>query len=336
MHYFSRNVVLQYALELAKNLGVEPARILSGVNISEQTAYRVGGYVQTSKLIDAVEMAALLTARDDFGIVWGKKSDFRTFGVLGVVVAHQHTLSRAFAGIGSYVSRLGTGYTYAIHRDANDAQLQFQTSSRSTIRPRHYTEGMLLMMIRFGRLLSAKAWNPSRICFPHSRMSSQTTYREAFRCPVDFEQVLCAAISPRSRMDMSISIEKSPVQAMLQRVLDGASSQQADNLPAQVALLIPGLLSSGRASASNVASMLNMSPRTLQRRLSNDGSSFRKIVNMVRETIVKDQIKLGLANGEKLAALLGFSEPSAASRFVRNHMGKTASELKSQARRARS
>lgn len=336
MQYFSRIMVLHYALEVAKEFGVEPSRILLESNNSEQLAHRDAGYLPTNKLIDAVEMAALLSDRDDFGIVWGQRSDYRTFGALGAVVAHHQVLSMAVAELGVYMSRLGTGYSYVVNRNEDGSQLQFVLNAMSLSRPRHYCEGMMMMMVRFGRLLSEGKWNPARVTFPHRRMSSLATYESAFRCPVEFEQDFVAAYSPHSEMDMAISVETSPINEMLQRVLATAQHPTPDNLPAQVALLVPRLLPVGRASATNVASMLNISPRTLQRRLSEEGLSFKQIVNEARETIVRDQIRLGQANGEKLAALLGYSEPSAASRFVRNYLGKTASELKSQAKRGRS
>ena len=73
MPHFARNLVLQHVLELSAANGVLPSAVLKAIGLSEQAAFRSGGLVPTGKLIDAVETAARLTRRQDFGIIWGER-----------------------------------------------------------------------------------------------------------------------------------------------------------------------------------------------------------------------------------------------------------------------
>jgi AraC-like DNA-binding protein len=191
------------------------------------------------------------------------------------------------------------------------------------------------MIARFARLISNEEWSPTRISFEHDRIGTDRQYLDAFGCPVEFNQKFSGIVSARDEIDRPISIEQTPVHDMIRRVIEGARSADERPLPDKIALLVPQLLPGGMATADHVATLLNMSPRTLQRRLAEAGTTFKEIVNRKREEIVAEQICLGFANGENLAAALGFSEPSAASRFIRSYLGKSARELKSQQRRRR-
>lgn len=332
MPHFARNLVLQHVLELSAANGVLPSAVLKAIGLSEQAAFRSGGLVPTGKLIDAVETAARLTRRQDFGIIWGERADYRSFGALGVMVSHHNVLSKALTEVGSYMSQMSFGYSYSLKRELNNAVLNFRIDATSDAPPRHFMEGTILMLTRFGRLLSNHEWNPALIRFAHDHHQASQEVTDAFRCPVEFNQRNNSAISPRAEIDRAIAIDRTPVHEMIRQVVEGSREKGERTTSQKIAQLVPQLLPSGNATIAHVASLLQLSQRTLQRRLSVEDKSFKDIVNHARETIINEQLRLGLANGDRLATALGFSEPSAASRFIRNHLGKTTRELKSQVR----
>ena len=119
---------------------------------------------------------------------------------------------------------------------------------------------------------------------------------------------------------------------MTQQVVEDMQGDRNLSLPARIAGIVPQLLPAGKATTGQIASLLNMSPRTLQRRLSAHGTSLKQIVNAQRQSIVQRQVGLGMASGQALASALGYSEPSAASRFIRSRLACTKTNLVAQAR----
>jgi AraC-like DNA-binding protein len=331
--HFSRNLVLHNALDVARTLGVQPSAILARVGLSEADAWKPGGLIPTVKLVEAVEIGAELTGVHDFGLHWGLAADFRTFGSLGVVASHHRQLSSALYEVGAYLTQMATGYSYTMKRDAHHVSLRFTIDVHSRLSTRHYSEGTVVMIARFARMISNEEWSPLRIKFTHDRIGSEQQYQDAFGCLVEFNQKFNGIVSTRDEIDRPIAIEQTPVHDMIQRVLEGSRQSEERSIPDKIGLLVPQLLPTGTATAAHVAALLNMSPRTLQRRLAELGVTFKDVVNAKREEILAEQVRLGFASGENLAAALGFSEPSAASRFIRNYLGKTAREMKSQARR---
>lgn len=72
---------------------------------------------------------------------------------------------------------------------------------------------------------------------------------------------------------------------------------------------------------AQVARLLNVSTRTLQRELAAQGMTFKQIVNDTRIAIARDYAGREDANGVRLARVLGFSSPSVASRFMHKNFG---------------
>jgi AraC-like DNA-binding protein len=76
-------------------------------------------------------------------------------------------------------------------------------------------------------------------------------------------------------------------------------------------------LASGEPSAAAIAQELGMSERTLRRRLEDEATSFREVVEMVRRHRAEQLLQEGRATITEIAFLLGFSDPSAFSRAFR-------------------
>jgi AraC-like DNA-binding protein len=81
---------------------------------------------------------------------------------------------------------------------------------------------------------------------------------------------------------------------------------------------ITQLLPDGDATLERVAKLLDLSPRTLQRKLEREGTSLRELVDDVRRSLAQTYIADGAMSLATIAFVLGFSEQSAFHRaFVR-------------------
>ncbi|SOY63859.1 putative transcriptional regulator, AraC family (fragment) [Cupriavidus taiwanensis] len=72
-----------------------------------------------------------------------------------------------------------------------------------------------------------------------------------------------------------------------------------------------------------VAQSLGASPRTLQRQLEQDGLTFSALVNEVRRELAQRHLQDPRRPLAQVATLLGFSEPSAFSRWFAAQFGKS-------------
>jgi len=85
---------------------------------------------------------------------------------------------------------------------------------------------------------------------------------------------------------------------------------------------------SGGISEDTAAIALNVSTRTLQRRLREAGQSFGQLTEAVRQELALNYILDPSISLGEISYLLGFSEPSSFSRAFRRWTGKTPRQMR--------
>ncbi len=96
----------------------------------------------------------------------------------------------------------------------------------------------------------------------------------------------------------------------------------------QVKSIILENLPDGTVTDKLVASQLNLSERSLQRRLKEHQTTFRFTLESVREMVAKQYIKNPMNRMSDIAFLLGFSEQSAFSRAFKKWTGQSPVEYR--------
>ena len=82
-------------------------------------------------------------------------------------------------------------------------------------------------------------------------------------------------------------------------------------------------LASGRYRLEDVASRLAVSPRTLQRRLRTEGTTFQQVLDAVRHDLAGSYLARSDFSNEQIAFLLGYEDPSSFFRAFRAWTGRT-------------
>ena len=84
--------------------------------------------------------------------------------------------------------------------------------------------------------------------------------------------------------------------------------EQDDSFAAKVRSVLTEMLPGGSGSADEVAAKLNVSKRTLQRKLTEENTSFQKQLNGTREILARHYIRNTDMSSDEIAFLLGYQE----------------------------
>ena len=190
------------------------------------------------------------------------------------------------------------------------------------------------VMVQFCRSLMQGEANPHSVDFAHPPPDDIRPYEAFFRCPVRF-----ACPAPALRVDYAL-LERPlrKTDAALERVLEEHAQRLLARLPQQeeivmqVRRVLAGCLRDGEPKIGRASAALCCSARTLQRRLSEAGTSFRRETNLVRNELAKSYLhdpQLTLAD---IALLLGYSEHSAFTRAFRQQNGCAPQQLREKLR----
>ena len=105
--------------------------------------------------------------------------------------------------------------------------------------------------------------------------------------------------------------------------LKANNSQLQEQLQALLMKTLPG----NQATLKEIAKMVNISERTLQRRLKEEGTSFKAILTQVQIQLAKTYLKQDLPTDE-IAYLVGYTETSSFLRAFKKWTGQTVNQFK--------
>jgi len=108
------------------------------------------------------------------------------------------------------------------------------------------------------------------------------------------------------------------------RAPGGADAELLDRARGVLLTLLPD----GDASAERLSAALDMSTRTLHRRLAAQGISFRELLDDVRARMAKSELARGATTVTDLAFLLGYANVTAFTRAFQRWTGKSPSEFR--------
>lgn len=145
-----------------------------------------------------------------------------------------------------------------------------------------------------------------------------------------------ALIPPAKQEDLGVTIYPSTFlsnpqpwkfsQANLAQLL--SFTEQPDSFLEQVKASLVELLPMGQGSAVSTAKKLGVSPRTLRRRLQDEGTNFKTIVSQIRLALAKHYLRQSDLTCKHIATLIGYDNPSSFTRAFHTATGATPEEFR--------
>jgi AraC-like DNA-binding protein len=198
---------------------------------------------------------------------------------------------------------------------------------------RYQTEFFLATWLRLARDTCDPDLAPLDTSFPHDPPARLEEHRRFFACPLLFGQPVIGLLIAKADLDRPMRGADPALATLLGRQLDKLLVNVAEDpsVSARARLLVKDDLPSGSVSIDRVAGQLAMSIRTLSRRLVDEGTSFRRILDSVRQELAVAHLRDPRMELAEIAFLLGYSESSAFHRSFKRWTGRTPLESRRQA-----
>jgi AraC-like DNA-binding protein len=151
----------------------------------------------------------------------------------------------------------------------------------------HEIEFIAVFVMKVLRFATDGAFKAREVHFEHPYRGEIQKYTHAFGCSVLFGQEKTAIIADDEAWALPLAHGNQALHGQLRGVASGLhSTLESHHFIDTVRDRIKILLPRGRSSIEGVASALHMTPRTLQRRLQDDDTTFRVLVDSVRKSIL--------------------------------------------------
>lgn len=184
-------------------------------------------------------------------------------------------------------------------------------------------ETAIAALVQLTREFTGQPLRALAVDFVNRRPADVRPYEDFFGGPVRFDQPATRVVL--AARDLALPLRGAD--AALLALLDA----QAERLLQEVASVsepvgvwrqaLVGLIRAGRNSLADLAHSLQMSPRSLQRRLAEQGQSFQALLGQTRQQLAEAYLRDPNVELAEVALLLGYSEQSAFTRAFRQWTG---------------
>ncbi|MFI8980832.1 AraC-like transcriptional regulator QhpR [Ectopseudomonas khazarica] len=270
-------------------------------------------------------------ANPNVGLELGIQTEADDFGALGHAIHCAPNIEKALRTLQQFIIVFAQESTFNLQLDSRQLCIEYQALAPVFIQRRQDAEFAIAAVLRQLNLIANCATKPTRIDFEHSRPDDTSAHKQIFQCPVHFNQ-------PTNRIYLPIDTLKLPVargNERLYRALEPYLERErqartvSDELLPQITRIIASEMSSGAPSLDEVCEHLNLSRRTLQRRLKDQGIEFSSLIEEVRRELALAYMKDSDYSMTEISLLVGYSESASFTRAFRRWTGQSPQQYRS-------
>lgn len=317
------------------------ARILEEYGIKQETFARHAGFspiatkagtgqrLPNSILDKAIDVALYLSPDPHFGLRAGEFWHPGHLGTLGYAWLSSGTLRTSFHRLVRYTKLLGQRITNSTQNTPEGLLYIHDHGRGDTTTGWAMAEFGLSLVLAMSRGNFGPALNPLQVTFKRPAPADITPYSACFNAPILFNAPCNSILFSADDVDQPLPASCRELAATFDRILTAQLSEfQADDLQAQCRAYLAKGLTSGPPTEEDFARSILMGPRTLQRRLTDRGTSFRQILDDLRRELAMKYLLDRRKNVADISFMLGFSESSAFVRAFRRWTGKSPLEFR--------
>jgi AraC-like DNA-binding protein len=313
---------LQGFPELVVKLGGDPALLLAEAGIEPAVVGDLEAYIPYQAVAGVIERAATVLASPDFGLRLSTHQGLEIVGPVALIARHATTVGDGLQGLAKYlhVYSPAIGVTIDPLREG-EARYTFSILASGLPARAQAEELSLGVALQAFRLLIGQHFRPLRVAVPHAPLSEPARYREFFDADVQFEQDRCGFDLRSDYLTRPVARDDALVRDLATRYLESPAAGSTDSPAAALKALIARTLPTGQCTITAIARDLALHPRTLQRRLAREGTTFEELLDTVRRDQARRYLQETTIPMSQLSALLGYSEQSSLSRACRTWFG---------------
>lgn len=331
---FASIPAVQQYLRYADSQHINISAAIAKANIDPLVLDNANGRIPGEQFQNLIK--ALLEASNDslMGLNSSRHVQPGSYSVLGYITMSCATMGDAIERIPTYERLVGDMGITDIKQTSDSIFLNWCCAYSDQLVRQHMIDNVLASWTNFARWLANKDASPERIYLEREAPQNPDEiqqYEAFFQCPIEFSQ-------SKNTVELAKSLLSTPLRQpdlLLLKTLESHASQQINELEStsgsfslQVAHAIRKQLNMGQVRKELIADEFCLSPRTLQRKLVAEGSSYQHIVDEIRLDMAKHLLKDSKISILDIAYNLGFSDSGSFHRSFKRWSQQTPKEYR--------
>lgn len=313
---------------VVKEQGGDSADLLRRAGLPTDVESNLDGFISFQKFARLLEGSADQLNCPDFGLQLSARQGLSVLGPLAILASNLSNVTSAFQAISRYMHLQIPALKLSLQSAESNKHLQIRVVvvEAAPVPLSQFYELIVGNGQKITHMLAGGQFPAQHIRFPHQPRASSVKYRQFFSCEVSFSQDHCSVELAQSLASRPVT-HANPQTAEIAANYLAALAPQND-LAGQVLQFVYTLLPTGQCKIQLVAQQLNLHPRTLQRRLSNEGLVFEELVDQARKTLAQRYLAEPNLEFIRIAGLLGYADQSALNRSCRRWFNATPKQMR--------
>jgi len=251
-----------------------------------------------------------------------------SYSVQGYMMMSCATLNDVIKRIPPFEKLVGDMGVTSIHPQRKGTKIQWHCAYPNPDVRQQMIDNVLSSWVNYAQWLANQNQSADYILLEHPKPDQSVVdkYQDFYNCPIEFDSNESSIVIPQELLLTPLS---QPNKSLLSSLEDQAESQISKlnelqrTFSIRISHSIRIQLKTGVTSKELIAAELNMTTRTLQRKLVNEGSSYQELLNQIRLQMASDMLintQLGI---QDIAYNLGFSDGRSFHRSFKDWTGTT-------------
>ncbi len=269
-----------------------------------------------------LERAVALTGDDDLGLHLARLPVVDPDDAASLVILTSANLRESMERGCRFQRVWGDGERFRVEETERGVRMRFTPPGPWRPAHRHLAELALVQFATGVRVLTGAEVFPLQVRFVHPAPADTREHEELLSCPLTFG-------APHNDIEFSHEDAARPfihADALVNAVFQRQAQQALERLPVTAAMAdrvreqVRRTLAGGDFSFEAVARALHLPPRTLQRRLAEEGRSYVTLLEELRRELSEDYLRRRLSIAE-VSFLLGYGDPNTFHRAFKRWWG---------------
>lgn len=283
---------------------------------------------------EIVEKAVALSGDKLFGLHLGEYLSLSAAGLIVQIAQSSSTVLEALQYMVEYANLGCQSLPFALKELPTEWELSLNPKTfwlaQSPQSVRQTVDGSLVFSIREFHTLTRQQYFPKRIHLAYEQPIDITEYHRIFQCSVVFNQPVTAIYLEKSQVqEKVVTSDYRLLQILIQYAQEKLAKMEGQiGFATIVKLSIINLVKPQFPTIEQVAANLNLSVRTLQRRLKAEGLTYKAVLDELRKQFALDYLKNKELSIKEIAYLLDYAEPSSFIRSFKRWEGVSPSDFR--------
>jgi AraC-like DNA-binding protein len=307
-------------------VGLDAGALRDAAGIAPPALEPVDGVLPLEAFGRLWEAALQRSRRDELPTEVGLAVPFGAFGALDYLAASSPTVEAAFDSLSSHFRYVAAGFGLEVARRPEGGTVRLIPANASAGHDRTAeVSDEFTLAVFVGRFRARTVVPPFRVTevrLTRPAPDRPTRHASLLGAPVVFGCSVSALEVPGAEWRARLESADTALQETLRQLADRIGlGETGSDLELAVRARLRTLLPDGRGEAAAVARSLGLSGRTLHRRLSASGRTFREVVDSFREAEAERLLSSGSVPLGEVALRLGFADQTAWNRAFRRWKG---------------